>query len=33
LDAPFAGAGERRLATPPVPVATTTHYGPYGRLH
>lgn len=34
LDAPFAGFGEVvGSATPPGPVATTTHYGPYGGLH
>ena len=34
LDAPFAGAGEVvASATPPGPVATTTHFGPYGQLH
>ena len=32
--APFAGHGEVvGSATPAGPVATTTHYGPYGRLH
>jgi hypothetical protein len=34
LDAPFAGHGEVvGSATPAGPVAATTHYGPYGRLH
>jgi GyrI-like small molecule binding domain len=34
LDAPFAGCGEVfSSATPAGPVATTTHFGPYGRLH
>src|ERR1051325_8376869 len=34
LDGPFAGYGEVvGSATPPGPVATTTHYGPYGLLH
>ena len=34
LDAPFAGYGEVvGSATPAGLVATTTHYGPYGRLH
>ena len=34
LDTPFAGSGEViASATPAGPVATTTHYGPYGRLH
>ena len=34
LDAPFAGYGEVvNSATPAGPVATTTHYGPYGQLH
>ena len=34
LDAPFAGHGEVvGSATPSGPVATTTHYGPYGLLH
>ncbi len=34
LDAPFAGYGEVvGSAIPPGPVATTTHYGPYGLLH
>jgi effector-binding domain-containing protein len=34
LDAPFAGYGEVvGSATPPGPVATTTHYRPYGLLH
>jgi effector-binding domain-containing protein len=34
LDTPFAGYGEVvASATPPGPVATTTHYGPYGLLH
>ena len=34
LDAPFAGFGEVvGSATPSGPVATTTHYGPYGLLH
>ena len=34
LDAPFGGAGDVvGSATPPGLVATTTHYGPYGRLH
>ncbi len=34
LEAPFTRAGEVvGSATPPGPVATTTHYGPYGRLH
>ncbi len=33
LDAPFAGYGEVvGSSTPPGPVATTTHYGPYGLL-
>src|SRR4051794_4740992 len=33
LDAPFAGYGDVvGSATPPGPVATTTHYGPYGQL-
>jgi effector-binding domain-containing protein len=33
LDAPFAGHGEVvDSATPGGPVATTTHYGPYGQL-
>jgi effector-binding domain-containing protein len=32
--APFAGHGEVfGSATPSGPVATTTHYGPYSRLH
>ncbi len=34
LDAPFGGCGEVvGSATPSGLVATTTHYGPYGRLH
>jgi effector-binding domain-containing protein len=34
LEAPFGGSGEViDSATPTGPVATTTHYGPYGRLH
>jgi hypothetical protein len=34
LTAPFVGSGEVvGSATPAGPVATTTHYGPYGRLH
>lgn len=34
LDAPFGGFGEVvGSATPAGLVATTTHYGPYGRLH
>jgi effector-binding domain-containing protein len=34
LDAPFAGYGEVVGSTTPAgPVATTTHYGPYGELH
>src|SRR5437870_13755086 len=34
LDGPFTGHGEVvASATPPGPVATTTHYGPYGQLH
>src|SRR5262245_28308352 len=34
LEAPFAGHGEvAGSATPAGPVATTTHYGPYGQLH
>src|SRR5438067_2914331 len=34
LDAPFAGSGEVvSSATPAGRVATTTHYGPYNRLH
>jgi effector-binding domain-containing protein len=34
LDAPFAGHGEVvGSVTPAGPVATTTHYGPYGQLH
>ncbi len=34
LDAPFAGHGEVvSSALPTGPVATTTHYGPYGQLH
>ncbi|HEY1375280.1 MAG TPA: GyrI-like domain-containing protein [Gemmataceae bacterium] len=34
LDGPFAGHGEVvASATPAGPVATTTHYGPYGQLH
>jgi hypothetical protein len=34
LGAPFAGHGEVvGSATPSGPVATTTHYGPYGLLH
>ena len=34
LDAPFAGLGEVVTSgTPPGPVATTIHYGPYGLLH
>ncbi|MDB5341020.1 MAG: Bacterial transcription activator, effector binding domain [Planctomycetaceae bacterium] len=34
LEAPFAGYGEViGSATPPGPVATTIHYGPYGLLH
>ncbi|HMF15524.1 MAG TPA: GyrI-like domain-containing protein [Gemmataceae bacterium] len=34
LDAPFAGHGEVvGSATPAGAVATTTHFGPYGRLH
>ncbi len=34
LDAPFAGSGEVVGSTTPAgPVATTTHYGPYGQLH
>jgi effector-binding domain-containing protein len=34
LAAPFAGYGEVvGSATPAGPVATTTHYGPYGQLH
>ena len=33
LDAPFPGSGEVvGSATPAGPVATTTHYGPYGQL-
>jgi effector-binding domain-containing protein len=34
LAAPFAGFGDVvGSATPAGPVATTTHYGPYGQLH
>jgi GyrI-like small molecule binding protein len=34
LPTPFAGVGEVvGSATPAGPVATTTHYGPYGGLH
>lgn len=34
LDGPFDGAGEVvGSATPSGTIATTTHYGPYGRLH
>jgi effector-binding domain-containing protein len=34
LDAPFVGSGEVvGSATPSGPVASTTHYGPYRRLH
>ena len=34
LDDPFSGSGEVvGSATPAGLVATTTHYGPYGRLH
>ena len=34
LDAPFAGHGEVVPSSIPAgPVATTTHYGPYGELH
>jgi effector-binding domain-containing protein len=34
LDSPFAGHGEVVASTTPSGlVATTTHYGPYGRLH
>jgi effector-binding domain-containing protein len=34
LEAPFAGHGEViGSATPSGTVATTTHFGPYGRLH
>ena len=34
MAAPFAGHGEVvGSATPAGPVATTTHYGPYGQLH
>jgi effector-binding domain-containing protein len=34
LTAPFAGHGEViGSATPAGPVATTTHFGPYGQLH
>ena len=34
LDAPFAGHGEVVGSTTPAgPVATTTHYGPYGQLN
>ena len=34
LDAPFAEDGDVvRSGTPAGPVATTTHYGPYGQLH
>ena len=34
LDGPFAGYGEVVVsATPAGPVATTTHFGPYGLLH
>jgi effector-binding domain-containing protein len=34
LDAPFTGCGEVvSSATPPGPVAMTTHFGPYGLLH
>jgi effector-binding domain-containing protein len=34
LAAPFPGHGEVvGSATPAGPVATTTHYGPYGKLH
>src|SRR5262245_42144967 len=34
LDGPFAGHGEVVIsATPPGPVATTTHFGPYHLLH
>jgi effector-binding domain-containing protein len=34
LDGPFAGHGDVvASATPAGPVATTTHYGPYGELH
>jgi hypothetical protein len=34
LDAPFGGYGEVvGSSTPSGPVATTTHYGPYGLLH
>ena len=34
LDAPFAGHGEVVGSTTPAgPVATATHFGPYGQLH
>jgi effector-binding domain-containing protein len=34
LAAPFAGLGEVvGSSTPAGPVATTTHYGPYGQMH
>jgi effector-binding domain-containing protein len=34
LTTPFAGYGEVvGSSTPAGPVATTTHYGPYGQLH
>jgi effector-binding domain-containing protein len=34
LEAPFAGYGEVvGSATPAGPIATTTHFGPYGQLH
>ncbi len=34
LAGPFAGSGEVvGSETPPGPVATTTHHGPYGSLH
>ena len=34
LDGPFSGYGEVVASTiPPGLVATTTHFGPYGRLH
>ena len=34
LNTPFAGSGEVvGSVTPPGPVATTTHFGPYGLLH
>jgi effector-binding domain-containing protein len=34
LESPFAGYGEVvGSATPSGPVATATHYGPYGQLH